>query len=79
VFEKDNPQMKKTKLLFGPVKTAAGIRSIPLPAGVLKELKAYKKRQQAEKLAAGELWENSGLVFTTELGKVVETRNILRK
>ena len=80
VFEKDSPpNTKKTKLLFGPVKTDAGNRSIPLPAGVLTELKAHKKRQLTERLAAGELWENSGLVFTTELGKVIEPRNFLRK
>lgn len=76
-FDKDSPT--KTKLLFGPVKTAAGNRSIPLPAGVLAELKAHKKRQLTEQLAAGELWEKSGLVFTTELGKVVEPRNFIRR
>ena len=76
-FDKDSPT--KTILLFGPVKTAAGNRSIPLPAGVLTELKAHKKRQLTEQLAAGELWEKSGLVFTTELGKVVEPRNLIRR
>ena len=76
-FDKDSPT--KTILLFGPVKTAAGNRSIPLPAGVLTELKAHKKRQLTEQIAAGELWEKSGLVFTTELGKVVEPRNLIRR
>ena len=75
----DKNSLTKTKLLFGPVKTAAGNRSIPLPAGVLTELKAHKKRQLTEQLAAGELWEKSGLVFTTELGKVVEPRNLIRR
>ena len=75
----DEDSLTKTELIFGPVKTDAGYRSIPLPAGVLRELKAHKKRQLTEKLAAGELWEESGLVFTTELGKVVEPRNFLRR
>jgi len=50
-----------------------------LPEGVHIELIAHKKRQIVEKLAAGEIWEMSGLVFTTELGKVIEPRNFLRK
>ena len=50
-----------------------------MPDGVLIELKVHKIRQLVEKLAAGEIWEISGLVFTTELGKVIEPRNFLRK
>lgn len=75
-FEKNGHA--KTKLIFGSPKTAAGRRSIPLPESVLKELVAHKKRQLVEQLAAGEIWEKSGLVFTTELGKVIEPRNFLR-
>ncbi|KUO72327.1 MAG: hypothetical protein APF81_21735 [Desulfosporosinus sp. BRH_c37] len=41
IFDKDS--LTKTKLLFGPVKTTAGNRSIPLPAEVLSELKLHKK------------------------------------
>lgn len=78
VFD-DEVSTKKTELVFGEVKTEAGKRSIPLPASVLSELKAHKKRQQVDKLAAGELWTDSGLVFTTELGGVIEPRNFLRK
>jgi len=76
-FEKNSPA--KIKLIFGSPKTDAGRRSIPLPEGVLIELIAHRKRQLIEKLAAGEIWEMSGLVFTTELGKVIEPRNFLRK
>ena len=76
-FEKDSPV--KTKLIFSSPKTDAGRRSIPLPEEVLIELIAHRKRQLVEKLAAGEIWEMSGLVFTTELGKVIEPRNFLRK
>jgi len=75
----ENDRAAKTKLIFGSPKTDAGKRSIPLPEGVHIELIAHKKRQIVEKLAAGEIWEMSGLVFTTELGKVIEPRNFLRK
>ncbi len=36
------------------------------------------RQQAAEQLRASNQWQNSGLVFTTELGTPVEPRNILR-
>ncbi len=77
VFDDNSPT--KTKLIFSPPKTESGKRSIPLPASVLAELKAHKKRQLGEKLAAGEIWIDTGLVFTNEIGGVIEPRNFLRK
>jgi integrase len=77
IFEENS--LTKTKLVFSEPKTKSGNRSIPLPARVLTELRSHKKRQLEEKLAAEEIWEESGLVFTTELGGVVEPRNFLRK
>ena len=41
-------------------------------------LRAQKATQAAERLAAGNLWVTSGLVFTTELGGPVDPRNVLR-
>jgi integrase len=41
-------------------------------------LKSHRADQAAERLRAGELWVDNGLVFTTELGHPVEPRNILR-
>ncbi|MFV8315711.1 tyrosine-type recombinase/integrase [Mycobacterium sp. 23] len=36
------------------------------------------KAQRAAQLHAGEQWTDSGLVFTTEFGKPVDPRNLLR-
>jgi len=38
----------------------------------------HKAAQTAEKLRAGNQWIDSGLVFTTELGRPVDPRNLLR-
>ena len=40
--------------------------------------KAHRASQAGERLGAGEHWTDSGLVFTTEFGRPVEPRNILR-
>ena len=41
-------------------------------------LKRHKVTQNAERLWAGDQWQDSGLVFCTELGGPVEPRNLLR-
>jgi integrase len=37
-----------------------------------------RERQEVERLAAGDSWQESGLVFTTSVGTVVEPRNLSR-
>ncbi|HYB34872.1 MAG TPA: tyrosine-type recombinase/integrase [Mycobacterium sp.] len=38
----------------------------------------HRTAQKAEKLAAGNQWQDSGLVFTTEFGAPVDPRNLLQ-
>ncbi|MBU4556259.1 MAG: tyrosine-type recombinase/integrase, partial [Actinobacteria bacterium] len=45
---------------------------------VVAMIKAHRKRQAAERLAAGSVWIESEYVFTTESGTTVEPQNILR-
>src|SRR5690606_17617121 len=45
-------------------KTYAGARTVPLIAQVDAALRAHRRRQAAEQLAAGELWQDTGFVFT---------------
>jgi len=50
-------------------KTRAGVRSVPLDASLVSFLTAQRKVQAAERLKAGEAWQDGGYVFTDELGK----------
>lgn len=59
-------------------KTDKSRRKIALSAHMLALLKSQKARQAAERLTAGNLWVESGLVFTTDLGKPIEPQNLLR-
>lgn len=65
-------------LVFGPPKSPRSRRTIPLPASSLTILLAHRDRQDAERLAAGARWQESGLVFTTNVGTVIEPRNLSR-
>ncbi|GAB3741997.1 tyrosine-type recombinase/integrase [Nocardiopsis nanhaiensis] len=52
----------------GP-KSEAGYRYIDLDAATVDALKEWRVRQAQEREAAGSLWEERDLVFTTELGR----------
>lgn len=69
----------------GPSKESLGIRGgarslrrVLLHPGVAPLLKAWRTQQKAERLRAANQWQDSGLVFCTELGGAVDPRNILR-
>lgn len=75
----DEPGPTKTKLIFQMPKTEAGKRIIPIPDKIVTELQEHNERQLAEKQAAGELYEDNDLVFCTELGMPIDSRNMLRR
>lgn len=65
-------------ILEHPPKTKSSIRTIPIPSNVSKELKRHKKQQDKEILKHGDLYQKNGLVFCTELGNYIDTRNLTR-
>lgn len=59
-------------------KTERSRRTIELPAPLIAALKAHRVRQIETRLAAGSLWQDSGLVFTSAVGTPLEPRNLHR-
>ncbi|MBV2366006.1 tyrosine-type recombinase/integrase [Streptomonospora nanhaiensis] len=53
-------------------KTAAGIRTITLDTETVKVLKAWRNRHHRERLAAGDCWSDTGLVFTHPDGAALQ-------
>ena len=49
-------------------KTDSGFRTVSVDAGTIAALKAWKRRQAEERLAAGPAWKESPYVFTREDG-----------
>ncbi len=56
------------KVIDSTPKTAAGRRSIPLDERLVALLRSHRARQAAEKLAAGEVYEDRGYIVADELG-----------
>jgi len=70
---------QENRLIRQPApKTRAGARAVPLVPPVVAALSAWRRRQMAERLAAGPAWTATGYVFTTEMGTPVDPRNALR-
>ncbi len=66
------------ELQLATVKTRRSDRVVPLPDSCVHALRRRKAAQAADRLAAGERWVETGLVFTTRHGTPVEPRNFAR-
>lgn len=66
------------RLLVTEPKTQRSRRTVPLDAAVVAMLRRHRTAQLAERLRASNQWNDTGLVFTTELGTPVDPRNLLR-
>jgi integrase len=66
------------QLRLDPVKTDASVAVLPIPAPLVRILRAHRKRQLEERFAAGPRWCETGLVFTTSHGGFIEPRNANR-
>jgi integrase len=64
--------------LGGDTKTAKSRRTLGLPQAVVEALREHRVRQDEEKVAAGELWREHNLVFTTALGTELDAANVRR-
>lgn len=65
-------------LILTEPKTDRSRRRVPLHAGVVTALKGWRTQQLQERLAAGDQWTDTKVVFATELGTMVDPRNLLR-
>ena len=59
-------------LVLVPPKTDKGRRTIGIPVQLVDALKAHRAVQEAEREAAGSLWQDHGLVFVQETGKMID-------
>lgn len=62
----------------GDVKTEKSRRTLRLPQTALEALRQQLSRQADDREAAGELWRDEGLVFTTALGGPLDAGSVRR-
>jgi integrase len=63
----------------GDTKTNRSRRTLKLPEIALSALRERRAAQAVDRLAAGELWQDSGLVFTTSIGTMLDQHNTRRE
>ena len=63
----------------GDTKTSKSRRTLKLARIAVDALRERKAAQAAERLKAGALWHDDGLVFTTSIGTMLEQHNIRRE
>lgn len=73
------PGRKGYELVRGSVKkSTGGERLIGLPAGIIPVIVAHRGRQEREREAAGSLWREQGLVFSSVTGRPLDPSNVRR-
>ena len=60
----------------GETKTERSRRTLGLPAAAVQALRAWADSQAEEQLAAGDDWQDTGLVFTSHHGAALDAGNV---
>ena len=60
----------------GETKTERSRRTLALPVAAAETLRALRDSQAEERLAAGDDWQDTGLVFTTHRGAALDAGNV---
>jgi len=60
----------------GETKTERSRRTLALPRLAAEALRALRQAQDGERIAAGQRWQDTGLVFTTHLGAALDAGNV---
>src|SRR4029077_4938724 len=61
--------------VHGETKTERSRRTLALPAAAVQALRAWTDNQAGERLAAGDGWQDTGLVFTSHHGAALDAGN----
>jgi integrase len=62
--------------VHGETKTERSRRTLGLPVAAVQALRAWSDCQAGERLAAGDDWQDTGLVFTTHHGAALDAGNV---
>ncbi|MDQ6784092.1 MAG: site-specific integrase, partial [Actinomycetota bacterium] len=67
------------RYVFTQPKSRTSRRTIPLPDVCVEALRAHRRRQGEERMAAGPLWDDWSLVFTTPRGSPLSRTDVSRR
>lgn len=66
------------KLVRTPTKTKRSNRTLPLPSILKRALLHHRQLQEEERRRLGNLWQENGLVFPSEIGTPLNPYNLIR-
>ena len=69
---------ERGELRLGEPKTKRSRRALVLPAPVVKSLRAHRRRQVQERIAAGPEWRDLDRVFPSTVGTLIDSSNFRR-
>jgi len=72
------PGKEKSRLELIAPKTDRSRRIIRLPQVAVSALHVHRARQEQERQVCGSRWRETGMVFTTSIGTMLDQRNMLR-
>jgi integrase len=67
---------ERKALRIGETQTATSRRPLSIPVPVGGALRVHRRRQLEERLMAGAAWQESGLVFATQVGIPIDPANL---
>lgn len=73
------PGEKRSHLELLPTKSEESERGLWLPQIVLEKVLAHRTRQEEERKLGGSSGHETGMVFTTSIGAMLDARNMLRE
>ena len=62
----------------GDTKTEKSRRTLALPQRCVEALRQHMEQQERDRLMAGELWQEHGLVFASRVGTPLSANNVIR-
>jgi integrase len=72
IKNRDRSSPQKTRLIIAELKTPKSRRTLSLTPELVAVLRQHHARQAEARIAAGSLWRDHGLVFTTEVGTPID-------
>ena len=72
IKNRDRSSSQRTRLVVSELKTPRSRRTLALTAVIVSSLRQHRARQAEARIAAGSLWRDHGLIFTTEVGTPID-------
>lgn len=64
------------RYVLGELKTKSSYRTVPIPANIIRELKAHHKNQIEDKIKSYGIYVDNNLVFANEIGELLQISTI---